>query len=224
MCSVESCEKRAVASGLCATHYKRMQRHGSVEQTRSKDWGTREAHPLYGSWTWMARTKTLGRVVEWDNFWVFVADVGLRPSGDHRVARLDKSRPFGPKNFEWQEMVVVSKLDAATKDFKADYARQYRKDNKDKLKCKDLQKNYGISLEEYNGMLMSQKGVCRICGNPEKDKHNSSENKRKLAVDHCHRSGKVRGLLCGACNKGLGYFKDNPESLQAAIKYLKDYQ
>jgi len=76
----------------------------------------------------------------------------------------------------------------------------------------DLRKNYGITVEQYDEMLVAQNYVCAICG--DKD-----ENKR-LHVDHCHASGRVRGLLCRGCNLGLGKFKDNVETMFAAIKYL----
>ena len=69
-------------------------------------------------------------------------------------------------------------------------------------------------------MLEKQNGVCKICG----DKETTSENgvTRRLAVDHCHSTGKVRGLLCGKCNKSLGGFKDSKELLLKVINYLED--
>lgn len=76
----------------------------------------------------------------------------------------------------------------------------------------DLRKKYGIELEEYEAMLAAQGGVCAICA--------ATPNDRRLAVDHCHVTGKVRGLLCSSCNIGIGYFRDSAEALAAAIKYL----
>lgn len=73
-----------------------------------------------------------------------------------------------------------------------------------------LLSDYGISLEDFNKLSLEQKGFCSIC----------SEN-LPLVVDHCHKTKKVRGLLCRNCNLGLGYFKDNLERLQKAIDYLK---
>lgn len=74
---------------------------------------------------------------------------------------------------------------------------------------------YGITTIEYELMLERQKGVCKICGEP------PSGYKKRLGVDHCHKTHKIRGLLCHDCNLGLGYFKDNPELLERAIKYLR---
>lgn len=78
-----------------------------------------------------------------------------------------------------------------------------------------LRKAYGITLDEYNTMLEAQGGVCAICKGTE-----GMSRDVQMAVDHCHTTGKVRGILCSHCNRGLGFFKDNIESLKAAIKYL----
>ena len=75
-------------------------------------------------------------------------------------------------------------------------------------------KKYGITLDQYQMMLESQKDVCAICKNPE------TIFQGNLAVDHCHATGKVRGLLCSKCNTTLGKVKDSVEILQAAIDYL----
>ena len=75
---------------------------------------------------------------------------------------------------------------------------------------------YNIDLATYNNMLEAQGGVCAICGTA--DAH--STRNVSFAVDHCHSTGIVRGLLCNSCNMGLGYFKDNPHSLAQAIAYL----
>ena len=79
-----------------------------------------------------------------------------------------------------------------------------------------IRNQYGITLEQYNTMLEAQDYRCAICGNEDEVEG------RRLAIDHCHTSGKVRGLLCGKCNRGLGLFYDNYELLQNAIQYLKN--
>jgi len=73
---------------------------------------------------------------------------------------------------------------------------------------------YKVSEETIAELLA--KGKCDICGSP-------SLTKPRHAIDHCHTTGKVRGLLCWPCNKGLGNFKDNPELIQKAIKYLEQH-
>lgn len=77
-------------------------------------------------------------------------------------------------------------------------------------------KKYGLTEQCYTLMLDAQGGVCAICKAP--------PGKRRLAIDHCHTTGKVRGLLCGPCNVSLGAFRDNPRTLLEAAKYLLKYQ
>lgn len=84
-----------------------------------------------------------------------------------------------------------------------------------------LKSNYGLSLEGYEDMLVKQGGVCAICLQAETTKSNTGGNKN-LSVDHCHTTGKIRGLLCHHCNTGIGKFMDSIERLESAIKYLKE--
>ena len=74
-------------------------------------------------------------------------------------------------------------------------------------------KEYGLSLENYNLLLEKQNSLCAIC---------YKVFDVALDIDHCHKTLKVRGLLCKSCNVGLGYFKDNQETLLNAAKYLKE--
>jgi iron-sulfur cluster repair protein YtfE (RIC family) len=86
-----------------------------------------------------------------------------------------------------------------------------------------LKINYNLTLMEYNELLMKQNGVCAICLKPEIAKHQSGKIK-KLAVDHNHETGKIRGLLCVNCNNGLGRFKDSALLTDRATKYLLNYE
>lgn len=82
-----------------------------------------------------------------------------------------------------------------------------------------LKSTFGITKVEYDKMLEECGGVCSICGEEETFKLNGKIV--NLSVDHDHTTGKIRGLLCRSCNLGLGNFKDNIQSLERAIKYLK---
>jgi Recombination endonuclease VII len=73
-----------------------------------------------------------------------------------------------------------------------------------------------ISSEDRQTLFNKQEGKCAICGRSEQQLH------CRLAVEHCHNTNKIRGLLCGSCNRGLGLFQDNPDRLQKAAIYLKD--
>lgn len=72
----------------------------------------------------------------------------------------------------------------------------------------------GCTHEQYTKLKLEQSGCCKICNRHE------SEFKIQLAADHCHKTGKVRGLLCTSCNRALGLFRDNTDVLISAIKYL----
>lgn len=79
----------------------------------------------------------------------------------------------------------------------------------------------GITLQKYDEMLLLQKGVCAICKQTEKHTDHQTKKLKKLAIDHCHNTDKIRGLLCTNCNLGIGNFKDNPEFLRKAALYCE---
>jgi len=87
---------------------------------------------------------------------------------------------------------------------------------------KTLVKRFRITVDEYERMYNNQNGVCAICGQPEIRKQNG--NTINLPVDHCHATGKIRGLLCSKCNTSLGGFKDSTDLLTKAINYLKQHE
>lgn len=91
--------------------------------------------------------------------------------------------------------------------------RTYRKRNNDASWKYSIKKHYGLTVERYQQMLDAQSGVCAICG--------SAPAGKRLAVDHCHKTGRVRGLLCDMCNHGLGRLQDDTEILRKAITYLE---
>ena len=92
-----------------------------------------------------------------------------------------------------------------------------------KYKNSQLKTIFGITLEEYELLLEKQNGVCAICGNSVVDIHNKKTGKkRKLAVDHSHKTGKIRGLLCGRCNRAIGMAEESPTILKKMINYLKE--
>jgi Recombination endonuclease VII len=78
----------------------------------------------------------------------------------------------------------------------------------------NLKKRYGISTDQYAAMLAAQGGVCWICA------YAPTEAAKRLGVDHCHKTGTIRGLLCRWCNIALGKFKDDHRLMRRAISYL----
>jgi len=79
-----------------------------------------------------------------------------------------------------------------------------------------LTRNYGITTNDYNSMVVNQDDKCGIC-----ERQDKGTRRKYWCVDHCHTTGRVRGLLCATCNKSLGQLGDTVESLQKAITYLK---
>ncbi len=220
-CHATNCSRAAVAKGLCDTHRKRKARHGHLEDTRASDWGSREKHPAYVAWCNLRRHHKSDMEPSWrDDFWAFARAVPEKPSGWCQAQRPDPSEPWGPGNFYWKE---PRRLPADRAD-KAEYMRKWqaasRAANPDYGKDADLRRNYGVTLEWYRAKFDEQGGVCAICAQEETA---VIRGKRiSLAVDHCHDTGKVRGLLCRACNNAIGAMKHDPNLLKAAVAYLED--
>jgi len=102
--------------------------------------------------------------------------------------------------------------------------RDYRASNKDLVVQRERTKFYRKywpgktnqeALAAYNDLFAEQQGKCAICS------IHQTQLKKSLAVDHCHKTGEVRGLLCSSCNTGIGQLKDSCDLLEKAIKYLK---
>lgn len=215
ICIVANCtgKQKNLTTGLCDRHQFRQDRHGSLEQPRAADWGARASHPLYQAWYAQKRKGDLCQ--EWvDDFWAMVYYVGERADG-YTLRRINDKRPLGPDNWYWKEAIP-------SKD-KAAYTREWRRANPDKAKNADLKKMYGITLQEYDAKAKAQSCRCAICGNTEDDTDGNGRA-RLLAVDHDHKTGKIRALLCGTCNRGIGKFKDDPALLRKAAIYLETWK
>lgn len=91
--------------------------------------------------------------------------------------------------------------------------KAWRAANRDRARAVERTRLYGLTPEQWDGLMTTQGGVCAICKKPNSDG-------RALHVDHDHGTGVVRGLLCGQCNAALGLFGDSPDLLHVAIDYL----
>lgn len=101
-------------------------------------------------------------------------------------------------------------------------ARQPRKDIKLYQRGWNLKKKYGITNEEFDLLWITFKGRCAICNNIlEMPSSGKGQNLKSVCVDHDHKTGNIRGLLCSGCNKGLGLFKDDPLILVKAKEYVE---
>ena len=98
---------------------------------------------------------------------------------------------------------------------KLEQGSKWKKDHRDTYGRKaDLKKNYGITVEQYDELLDEQQGSCAVC-------QLECKTGKRLAVDHNHETGEIRGLLCSKCNMGLGMFQDSVKLLAKAGAYLE---
>lgn len=199
-CSVEGCVKEAKVRGMCKPHYVRSWKKANVSIE------SRTGNELYAVWC----SKRKDRVSEWDDFEVFKRDVGAAPSGKHRLRRIDRKKPFGPGNMEWRLAYAPKREGESLSEYIPRAMRIHV-----------LRYKYGLTKEQYDEMFSWQNGVCAICKRPETAV--MGKKVMELAVDHCHTSGKIRGLLCSTCNTALGSFRDDIQVMESALKYLEHH-
>jgi len=158
---------------------------------------------------------------------------------DLNLRKLNRSREWKKKNPEKnRESQKAWKL--KNKEYIREYEKNYRTNNKEKMsiinkrtknkaKLKDPEKfkiksrnswyktRFGLSIEDFNKLFEEQNGCCAICG------RHQSEVTKTFHVDHNHTTNKIRELLCPTCNQGLGFFKENIQYLENAIKYIQKH-
>lgn len=138
---------------------------------------------------------------------------GLTPI---EVARRERNRirqaqkRASSEEYREQNRIYSRAYAAEHKEERSRYAKNYR-----------LQRHYGIGWAEFSAMLAEQNGKCAICDIAMTPPARASKHSIAVTVDHCHGTGKVRGLLCYSCNLGLGVFKDNLDRLRSAVGYLE---
>ena len=102
------------------------------------------------------------------------------------------------------------------------YRQRHYKSVIKKERSRMLKNRYGITSDEYVNLLKKQNYCCKICRR-HVSKNNILPDKsgtKRFSIDHCHRTGNIRGLLCGNCNRAIGLMNDDPELLQQAMRYL----
>lgn len=220
-CTEYNCKNEVQARGLCSGHYGRWLHSEEGERLKMKGYGNRRKHPLYEAWRTMNRMPIGAVCEEWKDFWVFVNEMGDKPSKHYIMTKKDKNLPHCKENSEWKEKIVLKDKTDDERAYRAKYMREHRKLQPDLYRNMELKKRFGITIDDYNKMLENQKGLCEICN---KKPDGDTNKTRILAVDHCHESGKIRALLCNLCNSALGGFKDNIQNLKNAIVYLEKHQ
>lgn len=211
-CKAEGCDSQKIhARGYCRAHYMRLWKTGGLGEGKPNR-GRMLDHPLYFRWT---RSRLRGALCpEWAaDFWRFADDIGSAPAGAKKLFPLDASAPLGPGNWRWSEKLEGDRKNA--------YYRDWYK-NSPKSRDRLYQKQYGIGIADYDAMLADQGGVCAICRRAETSivRRGVNEDTRRLAVDHDHTTGEVRGLLCADCNRAIGLFCDDAATAFRAGAYL----
>lgn len=123
-----------------------------------------------------------------------------------------------PSPLSEEELARSRSYHAANRDDRNARAKSVRDANPDRERNRKLIQRFGITVAEYDDMHDAQNGLCKVCGNPE-------ELDRRLAVDHNHQTGKVRGLLCFKCNVILGHIEKTGLAMIAKVlDYLDEEQ
>ena len=102
-----------------------------------------------------------------------------------------------------------------------EYKKRHKRRQLENQRKNTRKHKYNLSEEDYQKLILEQKGLCAICGIRLMVYGQNSHKSDTLCVDHCHETKTVRGLLCSNCNRALGMFKDNISNLVSAIRYLK---
>ncbi len=215
-CVVDRCEHltHRKVDQYCSTHYWRFKKYGTPELPPKEN---RRAHPFYHLWF----DRKGCRVKEWDELSQFIADISPKPDGDYFLVRL-RDDVWGPTNFKWQPH-LKRREGEANKNWWA-RKRQARLANIPAMdRTRDLKRRFGLTPDDYQAMMSAHNGVCAICAKPETAFDPKAGTRKSLAIDHCHASGKIRGLLCWRCNGTLGKIEDDISLLKAMIAYLEKH-
>lgn len=216
ICTVEGCDRPVLIlkRGWCRRHYRRWQRYGDptrlvfqprpdecdVEGCTAPVHSRRYCAPHY-RWWWKTGTAAhLTRVQK-------QAAYAAREQPGWQVCRnCDELKPldeFTRKRKDGDERIARCRT----------CVRAYGQATRERNLARAAMRNYGLTPEEYAALMADRR--CHVCGTT---KHQSG---RRLHIDHCHVTQKVRGLLCHACNTALGLVNDDPDRLKALIHYLE---
>jgi len=190
ICVVEDCELKQAAHGLCDKHYR-----------RNKRYGTTDLPP-----------KSIGCKVDGCDD----PHQGLGYCDKHHDRYIKTGDPL-KELYCVQCNQQIDTENTSRRRYCSDkcWEKAQYWDRKEKYRSVQL-KQYGLTVEQYEQMVIDQDNKCKICGKSEPGGYG-----KHWHVDHDHENGVVRGLLCESCNTGLGKFKDSPELLEKALLYLK---
>ena len=128
------------------------------------------------------------------------------------------------KTIKEKQKIRADRYYKKNRDIVLKRTKKYYKDNLEKIREYKLKLYYGITLKEYENLLKKQDELCAICKEEERTIDGRTGLIKRLAVDHNHKSGKVRGLLCNRCNRVIGYLGESNDLIEKIEKYLKFYE
>ncbi len=131
-----------------------------------------------------------------------------------------KTRTSSCKKCRAAYMVAWKNASPERRDYDRRKAKEWQAKYPRYVQQTKLRLAYGMTIAQYDALVLEQGGVCAICRCEDRDIVKKSGKRRSLAVDHCHETGTVRGLLCGDCNRALGLVKESPVTLVKMISYL----
>lgn len=196
LCSIAGCDQPLTARGWCHFHYYRWKRWGDPE--------------VQGR---------LSLCAQCDSKWLYTAKgsqpPSLCPPCQRRFGCCQMCKEILPLEEFYKDIRRPHGVGGRCKRCSSRYSklRNTAPRTAEQAERNRLKTRYGITPEQKQEMFEAQGGRCAICGQSE-----------KLVVDHCHRKGSVRKLLCSGCNKGLGCFQDDLELLIKAVRYLTEHE
>ncbi len=215
-CSIEGCERPLKNLGLCQYHYNKKR----IEENPRKAYSGLRGHPLYILW-WQRKSDNQ-LCEEWLDFETFVNDVEPKPEGEYFLVRL-KDELFGPNNFLWKEH-LRRKPNEELKDWWARKRAARIEVNPNLESDRNIKRKFGINREQYNAKLWQQYNGCAVCGKEETSLDGKTGVRKRLAIDHNHKTGKIRDLLCWRCNTVIGKIDEDIKLLQAMIDYITKHK
>ena len=245
-CNVEGCDAKAAGLGFCSKHYVRFRKNGHTESVPKTRNGERKTCGIEG-----CQAKYWGRgycqkhAYRMEKFGEpNPAEIKVAtPKGLYLSDGITKTcstchieKPvaeFSKQSIRPDGLNITCKLclsyrnnerykDPVKRQRILDNTARWRERNPDADADKHLRRKYGITLAEYDELFEAQGGVCALCKKGETTKRmKKGEGRERLAVDHCHDTGRVRGLLCFKCNTAIGALGDTEEAAQNVVDYLK---
>lgn len=195
-CCIKGCVSPVIARGLCETHYAYNRRRGRASSSTSSECSFRGCNLDHFQAGFCGKHYDRARKNGGDPRGLILS---CAKCGTQIIAGPGQNAQPNRNNYCSPECRKVGRDEARRKcDFEA-----------------HLKRKFNLTKSDYEGMVKDQQGMCAICGEAE-----SSAYFKRLAVDHCHTSGAIRGLLCRKCNAGIGMMKENVRILLNAVKYL----